>query len=194
MKKQLGLLTLGMTMALCLAAPIVGYAAEPGEQNATVTIEDASDAGAVLHAAPQITFTGLKNATDNVNTTGNVTGQLVVENTATKNDWEVTVNASDFMNKEHDKKLVYSNLHLGQGSVESDGPGQSPAISDITDWTGASKVMVSAGSGNLGKFTQTFGAVSIDVPKRQAAGEYESKVTWTLRQTVDGPGDIQKAR
>jgi len=178
MKKQLGLLTLGM--ALCLVAPIVGRAAEPGSRIARVEVEGTvEEGGPKILEAPDIMFSKLR--TGETSARSDSIGVLKVVNTNSNARWEVKVQAGKFSNGIPGNEFSHDDFLLEEGAVQEYTGNQHaeiPTISAANISDGGA--VMSSEKGNVGQFWQTFGYAKVTVPEARMTGTYTAPVTWTV--------------
>lgn len=187
MKKQLGLLTLGM--ALCLVVPVIGQATGKGpDSKATITIEnDIKKQERIIHGSPDFNFGTLEMdtsvSTNTIRT--NSSGSLEVENKDGGQGWEVGVEADEFTNNGQTLNYESFSIPLNSNGVSGDpGEHQMPEPNGTINVKTGGRILVSK-DGAVGTFNYEMEQAELAVfSNQQAEGLYTANLTWRMGDYV----------
>jgi len=186
MKKQLGLLTLGM--ALCLVAPVIGQAntENPESSNAKVTVTG-NDGPIMITESPNLNFETIQSSATKIEKTGKTRGKLQVVSENDQAQWSVELSSSKFTNTNHtlggtQLVLPFSSTKIDNEHFRFDDHG----LVTVGEWSHNDKkpnvqtIMQQTATGRTGKFEQRFRQPTITVQPWAPSGSYVATLTWNL--------------
>jgi len=184
MKKQLSLVTLGMSAMLFM--PVISQAKLEDSSEAVINVTGSSSNELSLKEVPKIEFNTVESSDGLTTADGKMPGQLHVLNTKEDHYWEVTMKVTDFKS---DRGMISANTLKFE-------PGESNSSSQISDlssvlrplnWeaTGGRVLFKSIGTSNspkyaAGDFYQTYKNPKITIQPWTPSGKYTSTLTWNL--------------
>jgi len=196
MKKQLGLLALGMSVLLM--APVMGQAQakeNPEKSEATVKVNERENGVTMIKNSPDFAFTTTSSENGSTESGKIHNNELLVLNENPKAKWRVELTASQFTSVATDvkypRKLENTTFKLIPGAYDTDNDHNEAAGVKTNSWETSSGVSTSrpifehTRTNNTGNFSLIFDEATLAVKPWAPGGTYKSILNWKLTPTVE---------